>query len=139
MALAQDLMGIGESAEEAIRVGDIGPQYLTGLGGSAISTATQIGGPVGATLLELNVTTASVGSVVFKATTELDRFYTILNSSSNAGNVFPPTSTASFNGLTQGASFSIPANKVAYVSRLGPIPFPTGSTASDRWIYSVSA
>ncbi len=139
MALAQDLTGIGVSAEEAIRVGDTGPTYLTGLGGSAISIATKIGGPTGPTLIEINVSTASVGSVVFNTLTEIDRPYTIVNSSANPGNVFPPTSTASFNGLTAGNSFSLPANKVAYISRLGPIPFVSGSIASDRWIYSVSA
>src|SRR5215813_9535757 len=119
MALSKDLIGVGVATEEAIRVGDTGPQYLTGLGGSAISIATQIGNPNGATILELNVTTNAVGSVVFVTTTELDRTYTIVNSSSNAGNVFPPTTTASFNGLSNGASFSLPANKVAYVARMG--------------------
>lgn len=138
MALSKDLMGVGVTAEEAIRVGDTGPQYLTGLGGSAISTATLIGGPNAATILELNVTSASVGSVVFSNVTEIDRPYTIVNSSSNAGNVLPPTTAASFNGLTGGVSFSIPANKVAYVSRMGPIPPPTGSVAADRWIYQLS-
>lgn len=139
MALSKDLMGIGVAAEEAIRVGDTGPKYLTGLGGSAISSATSIGGPNAETILELNVSTASVGSVVFATTTELDRWYTLINSSSNAGNVFPPTTTASFNGLSNGASFSIPANKVAYVARMGAVPPVSGSISSDRWIYTLSA
>ena len=117
MALSKDLIGVGVATEEAIRVGDTGPQYLTGLGGSAISIATQIGNPNGATILELNVTTNAVGSVVFVTTTELDRTYTIVNSSSNAGNVFPPTTTASFNGLSNGASFSLP-HLLAKVSSL---------------------
>jgi len=139
MALAKDLMVIGVTAEEAIRVGDTGPQYLTGLGGSSISTATQVGNPNGATILEINPTTNAVSSIVFVTTTELDRTYTIINSSANAGNVLPPTTTASFNGLGNGASFSLPANKVAYVARMGAVPPGTGSISSDRWIYTVSA
>lgn len=139
MALSRDLMGIGVTAEESIRVGDTGPKYLTGLGGSAISTATQIGGYNAETLLELNPTTNAVSSVVFVSTVELDRTYTLVNSNgSNAANVFPPTSVASFNGLTGGVSFSLPANKVAFVTRMGPIPNPTGSIAADRWIYTLS-
>lgn len=138
MSLTKDLMGVGVTAEEAIRVGDVGPQYLTVLGGSAISTATQIGGPNGATILEINVTTSTSGSVVFLPTTEIDRWYTIVNSSSNAGNVFPCCAGSSFNGLGNGLSFSLPGNKVAYVARMGPIPTPTGSVAADRWLYTLS-
>jgi hypothetical protein len=143
MTLTKDLMGIGVAAEEAIRVGDVGPQYLATLGGSAVSTATQIGGPNGATILELNPgsVAGSVNSVVFLATTELDRTYTLINSNStNSANVFPATaSAASFNGLGAGASFAIPANKVAYVARMGAVPPVSGSIASDRWIYTLSS
>lgn len=142
MALSKDLMGIGVAAEEAIRVGDTGPKYLATLGPSTQSTATTIGGPNAETILELNPGSVggSVNSVTFLSTTELDRTYTLINSNgTNAANVFPAASTSSFNGLSNGASFSIPANKVAYVARMGGVPPITASIASDRWIYTVSA
>ncbi len=138
MPLAQDIVAIGEPAEEALRVADSGPLTLSGLGGSTQTLATKVGGPTGATLLECNPTTNAVSSIVFLSTTELDREYTIENvSGSNAMNIFPPVG-GNFNGLGNNTSFSLPANKVAYVCRFGPMPPPTGSVASDRWIYSLS-
>src|SRR5215468_4097751 len=140
MPLAKDLTGVHDMPEQAIRIGDTGPQYLTGMGGSTQALATVIGGPTGSTLLECNPTSSSVSSVIFSSLTEQAKEYQLDNGSGNAMNVFPPTG-GSFNGLTTNTSFSIPANKVAYVTRLGPIPPITtgsvsmGSVASDRWIF----
>lgn len=137
MPLAKDLIAIGEEGEEALRVGDTGPQYITNLGGSTQALATVIGGPTGATLLEINPTTNAVSSVVFSSLTEQDKEYQLDNGSGNAMNVFPPVG-GNFQGLGNNLSFSLPANKVAFVTRLGPIPPVTGSIASDRWIYLLS-
>lgn len=137
MPLAKDLLSVGEEAEEGLRVGDTGPQYLTNLGGSTQALATVIGGTTGATLLEINPTTNAVSSVIFSSTTEQDKEFQLDNGSGNAMNVFPPVG-GSFNGLTANLSFSLPANKVAFVTRIGPIPPVTGSIASDRWIYLLS-
>jgi hypothetical protein len=137
MGLARDLISIGEDVEEALRFGDSGPQYLTNFGGSTQALATVIGGPTGATLLELNPTSASVSSVIFSAVTELDREYSLDNGSGLAMNVFPPVG-GNFQGLGANLSFSLPANKVAFITRIGPIPPVTGSIASDRWVYLLS-
>jgi|SRR5215831_1374210 len=137
MPLATDLITIGEEPEEALRVGDTGPRYITNLGGSTQSLATIIGGPTGATLLECNPTTNAVSSVVFASTTENFKEYQLDNGSGNAMNVFPPVG-GNFQGLGNNLSFSLAANKVAFVTRLGQIPPITASIASDRWIYLLS-
>lgn len=135
MPLAQDLMGVGMTAEEALREGDVGPQFLSSVTssftGGAASTASTIGGPNGATILELQG--SSGAALVFLNTTEKDRWYTLYNTGSNAISIFCPigssfqTATGSVNTVTVGG--------VNYIFRLGPVPNPTGSVTADRWIF----
>lgn len=144
MALAKDLIGVHDEAEQAIRYGDTGPAVVI-----AASVSTQgsgmVGGPTGTTLMEINPSVNAVSSVTFLTSTELDREYTIENvSGTNAMNVYPAVG-GNFQGLGANVSFSIGANKVASVTRLGQIPpvststLTMGTIASDRWIYVLSA
>lgn len=136
MARAIELMGIGVPTEQALRDGDLGPQYIasaTGTG-SAQSTATLIGGPNGATILEL---AASAGAAfTFMNNTEVDRQYT-LYAPGTTMTIYTPLSTSLWQ--TSATSFTIASGKTAIAFRVGPIPFPTGSVATDRWLYTLSA
>lgn len=131
MPLAQDLIGLGMPPEEAIREGDVGPQYISTFTGGAASTATTIGGPTGATLLECNGSASA--ALVFLSTTERDRWYTIYNTGSNALNIFCPIGS-SFQAST-GSVQVVSVNGVNFAFRIGPVPSPTGSISSDRWIW----
>lgn len=131
MPLAQDLMGVGMTAEEAIREGDVGPQFINTFTGGAASTASTIGGPNGATILELQGSASA--ALVFLSTTEKDRWYTIYNTGSNAVNIFCPIGS-SFQTAT-GSVQAVSVGGVNYIFRLGPIPNPTGSVSTDRWIF----
>lgn len=158
MPLAKDLIGVHDEPEQAIRIGDTGPAVVLTANVSTQTGATPIGGPTGYTLIECNPTNVGVNSVIFMGTTELDREYTVYNINSTASvsttsvsafimNVYPPVG-GSFNGLTVNTPFQIGINKVAYVSRLGPMPpvisgstgsLGVGTIAADRWIYVLSA
>jgi hypothetical protein len=125
-------MGSGQPAEEAIRDGDtIG--YA-----SVASTGQNIGGPNGATILE--VVASGGANLTFLATTEVGRYYTIYNPGT-AFSVIVPASAGTATSLFQtgASSFSLTSTKTAVVVRLGKIPPVTGSVASDRWIYWLSA
>jgi hypothetical protein len=140
MARAIELMGIGVNAEEAQRDGDLGPQYYTSATAtitSVQSTTSIIGGPNGATIIEFN--TSAAAAVTFNAQTEMDRTYT-LYCVGTVVTIYTPTSTSgSWQTGSATTSFTIASGKTAYVTRLGPVPFPTGSVVSDRWIYTLSA
>jgi hypothetical protein len=134
MARAIELMGIGMAAEEAIREGDLGPAYVSTSISGTQSTATVIGGPNGATILEL---AASAGAAfTFHPQTEIDRTYTIYAPGTTM-TIFTPSAVSLFQ--TSATSFTIGSGKTAFVFRVGPIPFPTGSVATDRWLYQLSA
>lgn len=146
MPLAVDLISTGEEPEEALRIGDGPPRLLATATVSTQSGGTLVGGPTGATILEINASTTGSNTITFMGTTELDREFTIYNVATVAStsvvsaaiiNVFPPVG-GSFNGLTANTSFQIGINKNATVTRIGPIPNPGGSIASDRWIYMLS-
>jgi len=98
MPLAADMLGIGVPVEEGIRIGDT-VQVLSSI--TSVSTAspmTTIANPNGATILELNASVStSVASLIFHASTDLDRPYTLYNVGSAAVLIFPPAS-ANFNG-----------------------------------------
>jgi len=134
MARAIELMGVGMAAEEAIREGDLGPYYASVSTGSAQSTATIIGGPNGATILELAA--SANAAFTFSNTTEVDRQYT-LYAPGTTMTIYTPVSTSFWQ--TSATSFTIGSGKVAFAFRVGPIPFPTGSVATDRWLYTISA
>lgn len=131
MPLAIDLMGVGMAAEEALREGDVGPQLVTTFSGQAASTASTIGGPNGATILELQGSASA--ALTFMSNTERDRWYTIYNTGSNAVNIFCPIGS-SFQTAT-GSVQAVSVGGVNFVFRLGPVPNPTGSISSDRWIF----
>lgn len=129
MPLAKDLIGSGMPPEQAIREGDT-IFYVS------VSTAQTIGGPTGATIIDLG---PSCGVVTFDQKTELDRTYTIYNTGV-AVTVVVPTSAGT--GITSqfqngSSSFSLTSTKTAYVTRLGVVG--TAVSTTDRWIYALSA
>lgn len=136
MARAIELMGIGVNAEEANRNGDIGPQYYSTSTGSLQSTATIIGGPNGGTILELNA--SANAAFTFNANTEIDRTYTLYAPGTTMTVFTPTTGTWQTGSTSTSSSFTIASGKSAYAFRVGPIPFPTGSIAADRWIFTLS-
>jgi hypothetical protein len=141
MARAIDLMGIGVNAEEANRDGDIGPQYYTSATAtitSVQSTTSIIGGPNGATIIEFNASSAA--AVTFHPNTEIDRTYTLYNSGGTTMTIYTPVSTSgSWQTGSATTSMTIGSGKTAFITRLGGVPFPTGSVIADRWIYTLSA
>ncbi len=127
MPLAKDLMGVGMAPEEAIREGDV-IQYVVP------STGTNIGGPTGATIIELASGTSGA-ILTFLNTTEIDRTYWLYNTGT-AVSVNVPVSagtgvTSSFQST--GSTFTLISTKSAFVTRLGVVG--TVNTTTDRWIY----
>lgn len=138
--LAKDLLGIGEEAEQGLRVGDTGPLMIKGFAGTTQTTATLVGGPTGATLLELNPVSGS-SFVAFLASTEIDREFSVYNvaSTANTVTIFTPSGSSFQSSAGSIISFVLAANKSATVSRIGQMPPVTASIAADRWIYTLSA
>ena len=132
-----DLLENGMPVELANQVGAVGPQYLTTSASSVQSTATIIGGPNGANILELNCSTSA--AVTFSATTPIGEEYFLYNTGT-AITIFLPTSTSpSFQTGSATTSLSLVSGKSAIIFRAGPVPYPTGSVVADRWIYTLTA
>ena len=104
-ALAVDLMGVGVASEQAVRIGASQLTTLAGVG-TAQSGAAAI--KKGVTNI-LATTTTGQTAFVLPSDAELEVAYSVVNSTSDAALVFPPTS-GTINAASQNASVSIAIN-----------------------------
>jgi hypothetical protein len=124
MSLSTDLMGVGLASEQAIRLGTSALTTIAGVG------TAQSGGAAIPALVNNVLATTSGGQTAFvlPSTAEIDVPYSVINSSSTAALVFPPTG-GTINAAAANASVSIAQN-------LGRIFI---RKSADRWISLLTA
>lgn len=123
-SLATDLMGVGMSSEQAIRLGSSALSTIAGVG-----TAQTGGAAIPKDVNNVLATTAGgQTALVLPSTAEIGLPYLVTNSSATAALVFPP-SGGSINAAGADASVSIAENLARTFIRL----------SSTRWISFLAA